>query len=103
MLSWPPATTIALSPVRTCWAASATARRPEPQTWLMPKAVFSSGMPAARAAWRAGVLALACTEHLAKDHLVHVGRREAGTRDCGLDCHGAEHVGRHGAERAVEA
>ncbi len=54
MLSMPPATTMALSPVRICCAASATARRPEPHTWLMPKAVLASGMPAARAAWRAG-------------------------------------------------
>ena len=29
-------------------------RRPEPQTWLMPKAVLASGKPAARAAWRVG-------------------------------------------------
>ncbi len=50
----PPAATMALSPVRICCAASATARRPEPQTWLMPKAVFESGMPAMRAAWRVG-------------------------------------------------
>ena len=54
MLSCPPAITISLSPVRICWAASATARRPEPHTWLMPKAVAASGMPALRAAWRAG-------------------------------------------------
>ena len=54
MLSWPPATTIALSPLRICCAAKATVRRPLPQTWLMPKAVELSGTPAARAAWRAG-------------------------------------------------
>ena len=54
MLSMPPAATTALSPVRICWAASATARRPEPQTWLIPNAVLASGSPAARAAWRAG-------------------------------------------------
>jgi len=34
--------------------ASATARRPDPQTWLMPKAVALSGTPALMAAWRAG-------------------------------------------------
>jgi hypothetical protein len=41
-------------PERICWAAKATVRRPEPQTWLMPNAVLLSGMPARRAAWRAG-------------------------------------------------
>jgi hypothetical protein len=46
--------TISLSPVRTCCAASATARRPEPQSWLMPKAVLLSGRPAPIEAWRAG-------------------------------------------------
>ena len=54
MLSWPPATMMLASPQAICWAASATARRPEPQSWLMPKAVASFGMPALMAAWRAG-------------------------------------------------
>ena len=36
------------------YVPSATARRPEPQSWLMPKAVRSTGMPAATAACRAG-------------------------------------------------
>ncbi len=54
MLSCPPATTMLLSPVRICCAPSATARRPEPQSWLMPKAVLLSGMPASIAALRAG-------------------------------------------------
>ena len=54
MLSWPPATTMVASPVWICWAPSATARRPEPQTWLMPQAGASIGMPAAIDAWRAG-------------------------------------------------
>ncbi len=54
MLSMPPAATMLLSPVRICCAASATERRPEPHSWLTLKAVFSSGMPAPRAAWRAG-------------------------------------------------
>ena len=34
MLSWPPATTMSLSPLRIAWKPSATVRRPEPQTWL---------------------------------------------------------------------
>ena len=54
MLSWPPAITILLSPVRICCAPSATARSPEPQSWLMPNAVLLSGMPASSAALRAG-------------------------------------------------
>src|SRR5688572_975016 len=54
MLSWPPATTMVASPVWTAWAASATARRPEPQTWLTPQAGTSFGTPAAIEAWRAG-------------------------------------------------
>jgi hypothetical protein len=37
-----------------CWAPSATARRPEPQTWLMPQAALSFGRPALICAWRAG-------------------------------------------------
>jgi hypothetical protein len=35
MLSIPPAATMALSPVRICWAARATARRPEPEDHLI--------------------------------------------------------------------
>src|SRR5687768_6359316 len=42
------------SPVWIAWVASATARRPEPQTWLTPQAGTSFGMPAAIDAWRAG-------------------------------------------------
>ncbi len=54
MLSCPPAIMIEASPSRIACAASATARRPEPQTWLMVMAVRSVGMPALTAAWRAG-------------------------------------------------
>jgi hypothetical protein len=36
----------AASPSMMCWAPSATARRPEPQTWLMPQAALSFGRPA---------------------------------------------------------
>ena len=56
MFSCPPATTIAASPARIAWPAMATARSPEPQTWLIVSAVLSSGMPAAIAAWRAGFM-----------------------------------------------
>ena len=54
MLSWPPATTISASPAWIACPAIATARRPEPQTWLMVSAVFSFGTPADMAACRAG-------------------------------------------------
>ena len=54
MDSWPPATTMRLSPLRIAWAPSATARRPEPHTMLMPQAGVPMGRPAAMEAWRAG-------------------------------------------------
>ena len=54
MLSCPPATTMFASPRAMCWAPSATARRPEPQTWLIPQAAAPIGRPAATCAWRAG-------------------------------------------------
>src|SRR5256885_9590974 len=54
MFSWPPATTISLSPVATAWAASITAFRPEPQTALMVRAGVSLATPAFIMAWRAG-------------------------------------------------
>ena len=74
MLSWPPASTIALSPVADLLRGRvATARRPEPQIWLMPKrGALLSGMPAAIAACRAGFWPLRGGEHLAEDHLVHL-------------------------------
>src|SRR4051794_1456525 len=54
MLSCPPATTAVASPALIACSPSATARRPEPQTWLMVSAVRSTGMPASTAACRAG-------------------------------------------------
>ena len=54
MLSWPPAMTISAEPSRICWAASATARRPDPQSWFRLHAGLSTGMPAFTAACRAG-------------------------------------------------
>ena len=54
MLSWPPAATISASPSWICWDAKATARSPEPQTWLMFQAALSVGRPALIWAWRAG-------------------------------------------------
>ena len=52
--SMPPATMTFASPLAICCKPSATDRRPEPQSWFMPHAVFSCGMPAAMAACRAG-------------------------------------------------
>ena len=54
MLSWPPATAILDEPSWICWAASATARKPEPHSWFMPQAGASTGMPALMEACRAG-------------------------------------------------
>ena len=54
MLSCPPATTIVSSPSTMCCAPSATARSPEPQTWLMLQAALSFGRPALICACRAG-------------------------------------------------
>jgi hypothetical protein len=36
MLSWPPATTMSLSPLRIACQPSATVRSPEPHSWLTP-------------------------------------------------------------------
>ena len=54
MLSWPPATTISLSPQATACAASITAFRPEPQTALIVSPGVSFGTPAFISDWRAG-------------------------------------------------
>ena len=54
MLSWPPAATMSASPSMMCWAPSATARRPEPQTWFSDHAALSIGRPALICACRAG-------------------------------------------------
>ena len=54
----------------------ATARRPEPQSWLRLQAGLSTGMPALTEAWRAGPWPCAGRQHLAHDHFVDVGRRE---------------------------
>ncbi len=102
MLSWPPATTIVASPVWIAWLASATARRPEPQTWLTPQAGTSLGMPAAIEAWRAGILALGGGQHLAEDHFGDVLGRDAGLGERRLDRDPAELVGGGGGEGAEE-
>jgi hypothetical protein len=46
MFSCPPAAMMEASPSMMCCAPSATARRPEPQTWLIDQAALSFGRPA---------------------------------------------------------
>ena len=54
IFSWPPATTISLSPQATACAANMTAFKPEPQTALMVSAGVSLATPAFIMACRAG-------------------------------------------------
>src|SRR6516162_6091365 len=53
--SMPPATTMSNSPARMSWAASAMASRPDRHTLLIVIAGTVIGIPAATAAWRAGI------------------------------------------------
>src|SRR4026208_1829349 len=46
MLSWPPATTMSLSPLRIACQPSATVRSPEPHSWLTPTRGGPKGEPA---------------------------------------------------------
>ena len=71
---------ILASPVAICCMPRATARRPEPQSWLRPQAVASCGMPAAIAAWRAGFWPCAGGQDLAEDDLVDFLAVDAGAR-----------------------
>ena len=59
-------------------------------------------MPAAIEAWRAGFWPLGGGEDLAHDDFRHPCRFNAGAIQRGLDGDGAEIVGRHGGENAVE-
>ena len=102
MLSWPPTTTIEASPFLIACQPKATARRPEPQSWLMPSAVFSTGMPELTAAWRAGFWPWAGGQDLAQDDFVDFLGLHLGALERALDRDLAEVVGRHGAERAIE-
>ena len=102
MLSWPPATTMVASPVWIAWAASATARRPEPQTWLTPQAGTSLGMPAAIDAWRAGFWPWAAVSTWPRITSRHVLRRDARLLERRLDRDAAELVRGGGGEGAEE-
>ena len=102
MHSWPPATMMSASPFAICCMPSATARRPEPQTWLRPQAVVSFGMPALHRRLAGRVLALARGQHLAEDDLVDLGPLDLGARERRLDRGGAEVVRRRVGEGAVE-
>ena len=103
MLSMPPAATMALSPVRICCAASATARRPEPQTWLMPNAVLASGRPAARAAWRAGFWPSPAVSTWPRITSSTSAGFHAGALEGGLQRDGAKLVRGQRAQSAAEA
>jgi hypothetical protein len=46
--------TMSALPSAICCAPTATARKPEPQTWFNPQAGVSTGMPTPIDAWRAG-------------------------------------------------
>ncbi len=93
MDSWPPATITLASPLAICCMPSATARRPEPQSWLRPKAVASCGHAGLHGGLAGRVLALAGGEDLAEDDLVDVLGGNAGALESGLDRDGAEFVG----------
>ncbi len=77
---------------------SATARRPEPQSWFRLQAGLSIGMPALIDAWRAGPWPGAGLQHLAQDHLVDLGRRDPGALERGLDGDRAQLVGGQAGE-----
>ena len=62
MLSWPPATTMSASPGRDLLGLKAIALNPNHTPGFTPQAVFSTGTPAATAACRARVHALARRE-----------------------------------------
>ncbi|EGE58779.1 hypothetical protein RHECNPAF_280079 [Rhizobium etli CNPAF512] len=93
---------ILASPVAICCMPSATARRPEPQSWLTPQAVASFGMPALIAAWRAGFWPSPAGQHLAEDHLIHFAGLDAGARERALNDRRAEFMGGDRCESAVE-
>ena len=65
--------------------ASATARRPEPQTWLTPQAGVPSGTPAAMARLPRRVLAMAGGQHLAEDDFIDIIGRHPGIGQRGGD------------------
>ncbi len=81
---------------------SATARRPEPQSWLRPKAVALLGYAGLHRGLASRVLALARCQDLAKDDLVHFVGGNVGTLESGLDRDGAELMGGCVGEGAVE-
>ena len=64
--------------VAICCMPSATARRPEPQSWLRPQAVASLRHAGLHRRLARRVLALAGRQDLAEDHLVDLGRIDAG-------------------------
>ena len=102
MDSWPPATTMRLSPLRIAWAPSATVRRPEPQTMLMPQAGVPMGRPAAMEAWRAGFWPWAAVSTWPRMTSLTSSRVDLGALQRGLDRDFAQLVRRHGRKGAAE-
>jgi len=100
MLSWPPATTISQEPSWICWAASAMARSPEPQSWLEAPGGRLHRQAGVDRRWRAGP-AGAGLQHLAHDHFVDIGGRDAGALQRRQDGHLAEFVGGQAGQRPL--
>ena len=77
-----------------CCMPSATARRPEPQTWLRPQAVVLLRHAGGRSrAWRAGFWPCAGGQHLAEDDLVDFRAVDLRALERRLDGDRAELVG----------
>ena len=81
---------------------SATARRPEPQTWLTPQAGALLRDAGGHRGLARRVLALARGQHLAEDDLVDLRTLDLGARERRLDRRFAELVRRRVGEGAVE-
>jgi hypothetical protein len=100
--SWPPATMMSASPLAICCMPIATVRRPEPQSWFRPHAVFSCGTPAAMAAWRAGFWPWPAIRIWPRITSSTSPPSTFARVERGLDGRGAELVGRRVGEGAVE-
>ena len=102
MLSCPPATTISASPAWIAWPAIATARRPEPQTWLMVSAVFFLRHAGGHRGLSGRVLAGIGGKNLPHDHVVDIRAGDVRAFHGRFDGDPAEIGGRHRGEGAAE-
>ena len=80
----------------------ATARRPEPQTWLMVIAGVSFGSPALIAACRAGFCPWPAVSTWPRTHVRHLGGIDLGAAQRLLDHDRTQLVRRQRAQAAVE-